>query len=68
VVSSVDPLALPSYCWSHSRLRRQSVKSSEARRSGGWDLSWFLLLERWAGEGGRQAGSGSGDDASRQMA
>jgi hypothetical protein len=49
-------------------MKETVVKASEVRRSGGWDLSWFLLLERGAGEGGRQAGTGLGDNTSRRMA
>ena len=41
------------------RMKETVVRASEVVRSGGWDLSWFLLLERWANKGGMYAGTGS---------
>jgi hypothetical protein len=43
----------------------EQTEVSKVGRSGGWDLSLFLLLERQAGEGGRQEGHGSRGITSR---
>ena len=36
-------------------MKEIEVRASEVRRLGGWDLSWFSLLERWDIEGGQLA-------------
>jgi hypothetical protein len=46
VVSSVDPLGIAEPLLESLGFKETIVKSSESRRLGGWDLSWFLF---WRG-------------------